>query len=313
MTKLILHIGIHRTGTTGLQRNLSGNRERLKALDIAYPFEQTNHQDLAWAIHRGDLTGADMVEKLQPYADCAKIVLSGEDFCIHRSLAWLDPLKHAHDVEAVIYLRRQDHWIMSWYNQHVKWPFSRRHSLMTPQEFLASVEDFYWIDFNETVSRWEDALGKDRVHVRIVEAGEVRDAVGDFLAIAGIDASKLEIDSSQHNDSLPIETLEFARRADMSWMKPGKRMAVINFLRSVVASPAHTGKTLFTAIERQALLDRFADSNCTLARRRFDRDALFLEEAPHDRDLYVEGSLGASIGFDEIVEKAVKYIGAEHR
>lgn len=313
MTKLTLHIGIHRTGTTGLQRNLSANRDRLKELGFVYPFEQKNHQELAWAIYRGDLTGDDVVEKLKPYANDGHIVLSGEDFCIHKSLQWLESVKRSYDVEAVVYLRRQDHWVMSWYNQHLKWPFSRRHSTMTPGEFLACVDDFYWINFERTLGLWAAALGKSKVHVRILEKGQVEDAITDFLAIIGVDKAKIDLDTVPQNDSLPVETLEFVRRAGMIDLKPVKRMAIMNFLRNVVSSPKHSGSTLFTAVERQALLDRFADSNRAVARTWFDRETLFLEAAPDDRKLYVEGTLAANVGFDAVVLKMMQQIGSDQK
>ena len=119
MTRLTIHLGIHRTGTTGLQRNLSDNRERLTSIGYAYPGDKNNHQEMAWGIHRGDVTGDDVLAILKPYNKYGHIVLSGEDFCIHRSLDWIAPLKKNYEVDAIVYLIRQDHWLMTWYNKHV--------------------------------------------------------------------------------------------------------------------------------------------------------------------------------------------------
>jgi hypothetical protein len=199
--RLTLHIGIHRTGTTGLQRGLAANRDRLAAQGKCYPFAGTNHQDIAWALHRGKLDGKGLGKQLEPYAGQGHIIMSGEDFCIHRELGWLAPLKAVYDVEAVVYLRRQDHWLMSWYNQHVKWPFSRRHAVMTPKEFLGCLDEFYWLDFEKMLALWEAALGREKVHVRVIEKGQVTDAIGDFLAITGIDGSKLKLEMTLQNDS----------------------------------------------------------------------------------------------------------------
>ncbi|MDB5526299.1 MAG: uncharacterized protein JWM58_4062 [Rhizobium sp.] len=311
MTKLMLHIGIHRTGTTGLQRNLANNRDRLSAMGIAYPFQTNNHQDIAWGLHRGDLTGSALCERLQPFNASKQIILSGEDFCIHKSLGWLEPLKQVYDVEATIYLRRQDHWLMSWYNQHIKWPFSRRHSTMTPQAFMDCLPEFHWIDFDNTVQLWENAVGANKLTVGVVEKGQIGDAVADFLKLMGIGPADIEHDNSTHNDSLPTETLEFARNANLMDMKQGRRLATVNFLREVGRSSAHTGKTLFTAEQRQGILQRFAASNEALARRRFGREQLFLEHAPDDRDLYVEGTLAANSSYEELMMKTLAYLGRE--
>ena len=89
--KLFLHAGIHRTGTTSLQRALARNRDRLRAGGIVYPGEETNHQPLVWALHRGQ-AGAEAVLDLVEAAGTEgadRMILSGEDFAIHTDLGWL--------------------------------------------------------------------------------------------------------------------------------------------------------------------------------------------------------------------------------
>lgn len=309
MTKLTLHVGIHRTGTTGLQRDLSDNRDRLMTIGYAYPGAKNNHQELAWAIHRGAMTGEDVLELLKPFDRSGHLVLSGEDFCIHKQLDWLEPLKQRYEVEAIVYLRRQDHWLMSWYNQHVKWPFSRRHSTMTPSDFLGCLNEFYWLDFNALVQRWAGALGKEHLHVRVIEKGQVEDSVKDCLSILGIDPSLLMLNEITQNDSLPIETLEFARQSGMIDMRPGKRSQVIEYLKTVGRSRTYTGKTLYTAAQRGEVLSRFEQTNNALARSWFNRDKLFLEVPPNDDDLYVEGSLAAHSRFEDLMLDTIAYLG----
>lgn len=312
-TRLTLHIGIHRTGTTGLQRGLAANRDRLMALGKCYPFKDTNHQDIAWGLHRGKISGKDLVKKLQPYGAEEHIILSGEDFCIHRNLDWLAPLREVYDIDAIVYLRRQDHWLMSWYNQHIKWPFSRKHSVMTPQEFLGCLDEFHWLDFERMLGLWEKALGREKVTVRIIEKGQVEDAIGDFLSYAGIDAKALAFDASAQNDSLPTETLEYVRQAGMYDIKNPERIAIIGFLQDVAKSADCKARTLYTATERQGVLDRFVASNRAVAQHWFGRDDLFLEGPPNDRDLYVEGSLAARGNFDDLMRIAINALSGEHK
>ena len=307
--RLTLHIGIHRTGTTGLQRGLAANRDRLTAQGKCYPFDGTNHQDIAWALHRGKMNGKQLVKKLAPYAGESHIILSGEDFCIHRDLGWLAPLKDVYDVEAIVYLRRQDHWVMSWYNQHVKWPFSRRHSVMTPKEFLGCLDEFYWLDFNAMLGLWADALGRDKVRVRVIEKGQVTDAIADFLSLAGIDGSRLEMAEALQNDSLPTEMLEYVRAAGMYDIKNPERVAIIGFLQAAAKSAGCNARTLYTAVERLEILDRFAESNAAAGHFWFGRDNLFLEGPPDDGGLYVEGTLAARGSYDDLMQHAIGALG----
>ena len=260
---------------------------------------------MAWALHRGKLDGKGVLKKLEPYTGEQHIILSGEDFCIHRDLGWLKPLRDVYDVEAVVYLRRQDHWVMSWYNQHVKWPFSKRHSVMTPQEFLGCLDEFYWLDFETMLGLWEGALGKDRVHVRVIEKGQVTDAIGDFFDLAGIDASKLKMDAALQNDSLPTEMLEYVRGLGMYEIKNPERVAIIEFLQAVAKATDCKAKTVYTAGERQAVLDRFAASNTAVARHWFGREALFGEAPPDDAGLHVEGTLAARGNYDDLMRLAL--------
>lgn len=307
--RLTLHIGIHRTGTTGLQRGLAANRERLRAQGKCYPFEGTNHQDIAWGLHRGKMNGKGLLKKLQAGARENHVILSGEDFCIHRDLGWLAPLRDVYDVEAIVYLRRQDHWVMSWYNQHVKWPFSRRHSVMTPKEFLGCLDEFYWLDFNAMLGLWADSLGRDKVRVRIIEKGQVTDAITDFLSLAGIDGSRLEMADALQNDSLPTEMLEYVRAAGMYDIKNPERVAIIEFLQAVAKSAGCNARTLYTATERQEILDRFAPSNMAAGQYWFGRENLFLEGPPDDGGLYVEGTLASRGSYGDLMEHAISALG----
>jgi len=171
--RLLLHAGMHRTGSTDLQIFLERNRAALAAAGVGYPGEGRDHQDLAWALFRGDATGDD-VAALLPRRGPETVVLSGEDFLVHRDLGWLKAVRRRAEVRVRIYLRRQDDWLNSWYNQHVKWPFQLPKSRMSPARFLAAIEDFHWLDLEATLGRWADALGEEAVETVIAAMGGER-------------------------------------------------------------------------------------------------------------------------------------------
>ena len=280
--RLVLHAGIHRTGTTTLQRVLADNRGVLGRQGVAYPGAERSHQALAWALHRGQ-SGAREVLALVAEAEAAGAglaVLSGEDFAIHTDLGWLREVSARIDTRAVFYLRRQDHWIMSWYNQHVKWPFDRTKSRMDPAAFLATIEDFHWIDYAALLGRWSAVLGPERVGVGILERGQLEDVTGDFLGRIGVDPGSLVLDGERSNDSLPVHMLEIARHLDLFDLKGGKRTRVLNALRAGLADKAQAARTVYSPGERLGILARFEASNRAAARQVFDREALFLEPPP---------------------------------
>ena len=280
--KLVIHAGIHRTGTTTLQRVLAVNRPALAACGIGYPGSEVHHQALAWALHRGQ-SGAREVLALVAEAEAAGAglaVLSGEDFAIHTDLEWLREVAARVDTRAVFYLRRQDHWMMSWYNQHVKWPFDRTKSRMDPAAFLATIEDFHWIDYQRLIGRWSGVLGADRVGAGVLERGQLEDVTGDFLGRIGVDPGPLVLDDERSNDSLPVHMLEIARHLDLFDLKGGKRTRVLNALRAGLADKAQAARTVYSPGERLGVLARFEASNRAVARQAFGREALFLEPPP---------------------------------
>jgi hypothetical protein len=279
--RVVIHAGIHRTGTTSLQRCLAQNREALVARGFCYPGTEVHHQSLAWALKRGQAGAADVEALLGEVPEGATAILSGEDFSIHEDLGWLAPVAVRHEVRAVLYLRRQDHWLNSWYNQHVKWPFSAVKSRMDPAAFLATIEDFHWLDFERLTGRWRAALGAGRVAAGVVEKGQVEDVTADFLDRLGIARDGLAFERSRANDSLPAPMLEIARHLDIYELKHGQRAKLLKALRTGLAErAAGAAPTVFTPEERAGVLARFAASNRAVAREFFGREALFLEPPP---------------------------------
>jgi hypothetical protein len=283
--KLFLHAGIHRTGTTSLQRLLAQNRDRLRASGVAYPGEETNHQSLAWALHRRQSGAAAVLDLVETAGaeGAERVVLSGEDFAIHTDLGWLQEVAARVETRAILHLRRQDHWLMSWYNQHVKWPFDRQKSRMDPSAFLATLEDFHWLDYERLLGRWSAALGQECIGVGVLETGQVEDATADVLARIGIDPADLDHDPEDRaNDSLPVHVLEIARHLGLHELKGGKRLRLLNALQAGLAdkAPVPRVSTVYSPAERNQMLARFEVPNRAAARRFFGRDALFLEPAP---------------------------------
>jgi hypothetical protein len=279
--QLVIHAGIHRTGTTSLQRTLARNRAALAAQGVAYPGEAPNHQALVWELVRGQ-SGAREVLALLEGAGAPRVVLSGEDFAIHEDLGWLKAVAKHHDVRVLFYLRRQDHWVASWYNQHVKWPFDARKSRMDPAAFLATLEDFHWLDYERLLGRWSAVLGAEGVGVAVLEKGQVEDATADFLARAGIDPAGLALDAERANDSLPVHMLEIARHLGLHELKGGKRQRVLAALREGLAdrAPVPRVATVYSPEERNRVLARYDASNRAAARRFLGREALFFEPPP---------------------------------
>lgn len=160
-----IHFGIHRTGTTSIHSTLVNNLEKFEEQGVLYPELDVNHRHVrtAWQLISKKIDGQELVEKIKEEVtpDTKKIILSSEDFCQLKDSTWLQVLSKNFDLTASVYLRRQDLWLESWYNQHIKWPWDRRFSAATPQYFLSKKHEFYWLDYSWLLSQIEAFIDKE--------------------------------------------------------------------------------------------------------------------------------------------------------
>ncbi|WP_146140413.1 hypothetical protein [Zobellella endophytica] len=123
--KIIIHIGTHKTGSTLIQKLCAQNHERLKDHGIHYPvgfFSQAGQHELAWAVKNNNHELADKLinDILHTCGSSHTIFLSSEEFEFINDFRYLREKLQDHSVEVVAFLRRQDKYLESEYNQHVK-------------------------------------------------------------------------------------------------------------------------------------------------------------------------------------------------
>lgn len=232
---LTLHIGTEKTGTTAIQRFFKQNRETLGELGICYPTAPGNetHIGLARAALRFEKRGplrrsvqvrtdddvrnfretllarlsAELGQKAYRFA-----VMSNEHCSSHlladEEVAWLkDALAPLFEtIRIVVYLRRQDDYLLSSYSTAVK--SGATHALAIPRERAVHTHYDHW----ELLSRWARVFGRDNIIARRFEKTALKagNVVDDFLDCVGIDASLPRPDTA--NESLDAESLEFLRQ-----------------------------------------------------------------------------------------------------
>jgi hypothetical protein len=201
-----LHIGYSKTGTTAIQRFLFESRNWLKSNHrILYPqsvFNQNhsfNHQNLSHSILKGTKKDFPQYIKPQNYpndpdlfwnklineiedCNCTRIIISSEAFIRFRGHPNLiKKVKYylkEYNVKIVCYLRRQDDFFESGYNQRVKSDF-----------YTDSIKQFIYlrfkaINYNSDLSEWENEFGKENLIVRIYSTDTLGvNIVHDFMRI----------------------------------------------------------------------------------------------------------------------------------
>lgn len=197
LRRLYIHIGAHKTATTTIQRTCWQERATLAQHDVLYP--ETNiyhfgHHRLAFALKsrrdpkRGDIP--DFEEEMEALrnaierADQSRILISSEAFFVmHRAKlkrlrAGLDGI----DVRVIAFVRRQDDYLLSLYNQNARMvgnDFNRplRSHVANPRGIGGEISFLRWLNL------WREAFGADAIHLLRYED---RDPLAAALDIVGL-------------------------------------------------------------------------------------------------------------------------------
>ena len=211
-TKLIIHVGTSKTGTTSIQGFLNKNSGLLA--EKGFCFVQTGRKHIAHTpLHRRlreesapEIWRQIQLELAEKGAHTG--ILSSEYFfsaaCAQGFSKYMpDALRQ--NTHVVAYIRRQDKYLESAYKQLVK----VGRILPDPNLFYEKNKDRY--RYIEELRSHADAFGPASVHVRAYERNRLHhgDVVADFLKISGIpldDAFNFE--PTQSNRSLSAEATE---------------------------------------------------------------------------------------------------------
>ncbi len=201
MGRLVLHIGMHKTGTSSIQRFFSRNRRLLGLLGISYPvvrgpngrwlskqtdlFEAISHEKDFGSPHPFFGGSAGVVARLNTrIADTDVTVISAEglsgefpDFAIKCKAL------QASSVRVVVSLRPQADWVQSFYRQMV---LSR--DVAERRVFPAFLDDpdtRAHLDYEALLDRWAEAFGAD--NLRVLQYPPKQALLSGFLQAADLD------------------------------------------------------------------------------------------------------------------------------
>lgn len=208
MGNIVLHIGTHKTATSSLQLFLHENSKALKESGIVYPQldESKAHHSLLlkWFDIHSKACGRQTKSANQLWAEVVNlcnttsdtVVVSSEEFS-RIGLNQCDPaeirdLLHSHNVRIVVYLRRQDLFLESCYNQirkaHLNAPEFKE---FIENDFAGSYLEHLPLDYHTLIDRWSSAFGTQSMIVKIFDKSLfVNESIyEDFLSILSDDRS----------------------------------------------------------------------------------------------------------------------------
>jgi hypothetical protein len=219
MTRFIIHIGPHKTGSTYLQNHLTHNRAALSGRGIYYPREWTTpeigwcHAELAKLLHQGKFDQIARTFADLKAAGWPAIVLSSEDFSSlsEDRLRFLRECTGA-DTQIVFFARRWSELLQSHGQEHI-----RQGGTKLLPEFIAGIltDPFgsETINFSLVLDRVATAFGPSPLAVlsynNILERGD--NLFSHFAAkILGVEDLPI-ISPKRAHASLSIENIEVVR------------------------------------------------------------------------------------------------------
>lgn len=305
MATVYLHIGLHKTGTTALQYFLEDNKEVLAKHGICFPdfgfryklidFRRNGHflvvpwEDKQTGESTFDRPCADYEPTLDKIRDLGqtydKILLSDEGIwrsSHHRGDFWPrlkeDLDKRGLNLKIIVYLRRQDLWIQSFWKQKVRGGVT--------STFPQHVEKMkksrtYPIDYCAYMDMLSGIFGKEALIIRLYEKGQYQGPEktihSDFLDIFGLKISDgFSLNQEYYNPSLEGNYLELRRQLNsIPDFYPHDKILkrAINDAQKLGGEETNFHQySWFAPGEEKAFLDRYAESNSRLAKEYLGRE-----------------------------------------
>lgn len=292
--KLVLHIGTHKTATTTIQKNLARHRRQLVKRGVWYPRysevlaearDHYAHLDLAKGLmgesqrftpHMVAEFFRALPERASAMRKVDTVLLSSEPFYRGRTRGEGEYWKHRREfvarvreiipfdlVDIILVVRRQDDYLESLYNEHVK---TTRYSGDIWQ-FLADYRSRF--EYRRQIDLWSEYF--PTVNVCTFETLIARSSVtAAFLEFAvGRRRIKLGDPLAETNVSLPTDLVEYKRLLNQTSLDRHELGELVSSLERVATARQSGGAKAkwLSASERRKVLSEFSDDNEWLSGR----------------------------------------------
>lgn len=315
-TRLYLHIGMPKTGSTSIQYFMYMNRSLLERRGVYYPKEHCHgyaHHPIAWLclptprfmdpLKNNYSSREEWVADLEDFREHLKasrydkIVISSELFTN------ADPAKVANffrdfDVRVILYLRRQDLYLESSYNQN------RKMKVRTRRLTDSANRDQYlnWIlpklDHLALVDAWSHHFGEGNISVIPFEKRCFPEGLEQgFCAMLGQKWDKRFV-TKHMNAGLGRDCVEYLATSDLDEKCDQTRYREIVDILEIYSDTHHTDRLYrfaYSPSQRHKVIELFHDGNSEIARRYLGRqDGVLFEAEPPDPDEHWEAYPGLS-------------------
>ena len=307
MKTLYLHIGTMKTGTTYIQHFLYRNRSRLKECGVAFPvmpytygsrsrsrnalflstpvYDEAGRRDTAEEKRRF-LEGLETITGL--FQTCDTVVMTDETLWFNVFSYFPDLWKelraysqsHGFRIVLIVYLRRQDEYLESWWNQFIKHKAGR----VSWTKFLMTHEKYTCADYSVGLKKILEYFPQEDLVVRRYDRSRFPGGsiISDFLEIIGVeqDESFIEPGATQgeNNNRLSGNMVEVKRNVNQL-LELGETELSLFENACLEASPDSERiypSVMLSVKDRKALVKQFEEGNNWIAEELIgDGDPLF--------------------------------------
>jgi hypothetical protein len=318
LKKLYLHIGSHKTGTTSIQKALFENPSLLKDYNLYYFSKNPNltenpkHNCNRWftKINPDDYSIGCTLYDMISFSDHiskfpGNVIVSAERFSfifLEEELIKLKKClrKYFDEIKIIVYIRRQDQYIVSHHNQAAKQPLApATHFYGSELSAIPIHKDYfkYYLDYNERLSYYASVFGKENIIIRIFDKNNLHnhDVVSDFFNVLGIVNFKNSINT---NESYCFEKVKIGLLMNQVGLPLG-------VLRSIIERNLNTDlKFLPCENDAKKFYDIYRKSNIAL-NKKFN---IVNSESPFDDDFSMYPFKGNELWTEEVCNEAIRNI-----
>lgn len=240
---VLLHIGVHKTGTTAIQAALADARPELRRSGILYPGKRKAQHRSAMAITQrtwgwkdkgGEVFDMSVFDWLvgQVHGHTGRVAISSEFFCEANAETAVE-IARALDrdrVHVVVTLRNLGRLLPSSWQQYLKYGLTTGYEKWLRNVFAdpgqSSMTPTFWRrnDHGAVISRWAEAVGPENVTVLVLEDVDRTAMFRTFAQLLGVEpdvlVSRMDLTSNRSMTAAEAELLIRLNKrvkADLTW------------------------------------------------------------------------------------------------
>ncbi len=306
---LLLHIGIHKTGSTAIQSFLYLNHDEILKHGYYYPIDHTLVENKLIIIRKLIQTNSIsqlnvLLENLVKRAkenNCHTVILSDEDyqeFC-HSSDDRIKCLSNYFNVKILMYVRRQDRYSESAYGFWIQWHYKR-----ITAESRSIFHIFPLVNYVYLVSFWETIFSRENIYLKVYDdESKNHNLINNFIKFLEIDLQDIKTpDITESNITSNKFILDFLRKINHIPFSDEEYIKIKEYLltKSIIKNGP---KPFFLDVnERKRVLNLASDTNKEIAKKYFGRKELFTYENLEDKSPTLSNEIFNQV-FDDLVNE----------